>query len=375
MSKQRKRKRKTPIGRDALRDVQERALPRSSQYSAEKKKRKELNSDRLDQASRRAATSSGATRTRKHRNHLIALSDLEVNWKTFTIIIAILGAAIVYALWPTLAWAEQAWRIEPDYSHGYLVLPLACILLWLRIDTFPGLRQKCEPAGLLLVALSITMRIAGRLLYMDFLDGYSLLPLIAGLVWFLCGLPALKWSAPAIAFLILLVPLPYRFETGLSWELQGVATSLSTGFLRVLGFSAISEGHTIWLGGDRLMVADACSGMRIFVGMIALATFWAATVKRCWLDRFILLGSAIPLALFVNAARITATGILYGWFPSDNARVIIHDWSGFLMIPLAAAMLWGLKVFWEQLYRPVAVRSPGEALKVADSSVATASQA
>ena len=122
MSKQRKRKRKTPIGRDALRDVQERALPRSSQYSAEKKKRKELNSDRLDQASRRAATSSGATRTRNHRNHLIALSDLEVNWKTFTIIIAILGAAIVYALWPTLAWAEQAWRIEPDYSHGYLVL-------------------------------------------------------------------------------------------------------------------------------------------------------------------------------------------------------------------------------------------------------------
>ena len=266
----------------------------------------------------------------------------------------------------------MAWRIEPDYSHGYLILPLACILLWIRRDSFPGLRERCEPLGLLLIAFSVCMRIAGRLLYMDFLDGYSLVPLLAGLVWFLCGLPALKWSAPAIAFLFLLVPLPYRLESGLSWQLQGIATSLSTGFLRVLGLPAVSEGHTIWVGENQLMVAEACSGMRIFVGMIALAAFWAATVKRCWLDRFILLGAAIPFALLANATRITVTGVLYGWFPSENARQMIHDWSGFLMIPLAAALLWGLKTYWEVLYRPVQVETASESLRRTQNSLAPA---
>ncbi len=376
VSKKRKRIKKNPVGREALQDIQERAVPRPSQYAAGAPRKRQSspqsNGNKLDAASRRAAGRSESTREKKPANRLIAASDLCVNLKAVTSITAILACGIVYAWWPTLSWAEMAWRLEPDYSHGYLILPLTCVLLWLRQDTFPGIREHCEPVGLLLIAVSIMMRIAGRLLYMDFLDGYSLIPLMAGLVWFLCGLPALKWAAPAIAFLILLVPLPYRFETGLSWELQGIATGLSTAFLRVLGLPAISEGHTIWVGENQLMVAEACSGMRIFVGMIALAAFWAATVKRCWVDRFILLAAAIPLALLVNATRITVTGVLYGWFPTPSARQIIHDWSGYLMIPLAAALLWGLKAYWEKLYRPVEVQSAHEALKRAGEPIATA---
>jgi exosortase len=378
VSKKRKRTKKLPLGRDALRDVQERAVPRSSQYVSGKAPKRKARADsggrKLEDASKRAARRNESTRKKKRTNRLIEPSELSVNWKLVASFTAILTGSIIYAFWPTLTWAEMAWRIEPDYSHGYLILPLACILLWLRKDTFPGFREHCEPVGLLLVALSIVMRIVGRLMYMDFLDGYSLIPLLAGLVWFLCGLPALKWSAPAIAFLFLLVPLPYRFETGLSWELQGVATGLSTAFLRVLGLPAISEGHTIWLGENRLMVAEACSGMRIFVGLIALAAFWAATVKRCWLDRFILLGAAIPLALLVNALRITITGVLYGWFSSENARQIIHDWSGFLMIPLAAALLWGLKAYWEKLYRPVEVQTASGSLKRTQESLPVTGQ-
>ena len=373
VSKNRKRRKKNPIGREALKDVQERAVPRPSQYAAgspsKSNSRSASKDNSLDRASRRAASRSESKRVKKAENRLIAACEFSLSWKAVLSVSAILTCAIAYAWWPTLSWAERAWRLEPDYSHGYLILPLACVLLWLRKDTFPGLRERCEPVGLLLIALSIAMRIAGRMLYMDFLDGYSLIPLVAGLVWFLFGLPALKWATPAIVFLILLVPLPYRFETGLSWELQGVATGLSTTFLRVLGLPAISEGHTIWVGENQLMVAEACSGMRIFVGMIALAAFWAATVKRCWADRLVLLAAAIPLALLVNAVRITVTGVLYGWFPAGSARQIIHDWSGYLMIPLAAAMLWGLKAYWEKLYRPLEVQTAGEALKRAGDPI------
>ena len=52
------------------------------------------------------------------------------------------------------------------------------------------------------------------------------------------------------------------------------------------------------------------------------------------------------------------TAILYEAFPSE-LRPSIHDWSGYLMIPTAALLLWLFKYFWECLYRPVRLSVSG----------------
>ncbi len=260
---------------------------------------------------------------------------------------------VIYAFWPTLVWAESTWRNEPDYSHGYLVPLLAALLLANRSESFPGVRERPSYWGVSLVFLAVLMRFAGRLLYMDFLDGYAILPLIAGIVWVMLGPAAMRWSLPAIGFLFFMIPLPYQAETLLSWKLQGIATGLSTGMLRVLGQPAVSEGHVIWIADQRLMVEQACSGLRIFIGVAALACFWAASIQRSWWDRIVLLASVIPLAIFVNAMRIVAVGLLYQWFGSESKRALIHDWTGYFMIPAAFGLLWLLKCYWQAVYRPV----------------------
>ncbi|MGB0597081.1 MAG: exosortase/archaeosortase family protein [Rubripirellula sp.] len=261
--------------------------------------------------------------------------------------------AVVYAYWPTLVWVEDAWRTEPDYSHGYLVPLLAGLLCWHRQDSFPGIRETCSWAGLSLIGLSIMMRLFGRLVYADFMDAWSIVPLIAGVIWFAFGTEVLKWSLPPVIFLLLMMPLPYRAESMLSWSLQGVATNVSTVFLRIFGMPAVAESHVIWVGDQRLMVEEACSGLRIFVGVGALAFFWAAMVKRSWIDRLVLMLAVLPLAIFVNAIRITVVGLLYRSFEGAGTRITIHDWSGYLMIPLAFGLLWFIKAYWERLYRPV----------------------
>ncbi|MDG2220956.1 MAG: exosortase/archaeosortase family protein [Rubripirellula sp.] len=267
-------------------------------------------------------------------------------------ILAFLGV-LLYAYWPTLVWIEDTWRNEPDYSHGYLVPLLAGLLCWHRQDSFPGIRDSRSWVGLSLIALSIFMRFSGRLLYADFMDAWSIVPLIAGVVWFAFGREALKWSLPAMIFLLFMMPLPYRAETMLSWKLQGVATDVSTVFLRIFGLPAVAESHVIWIGDQKLMVEQACSGLRIFVGVGALAFFWAAMVKRSWIDRLILVLAALPLAIFVNAVRITVVGLFYRSFDGPGSRITIHDWTGYLMIPLAFGLLWLIKAYWERLYRPV----------------------
>src|SRR6185295_4454122 len=100
-----------------------------------------------------------------------------------------------------------------------------------------------------------------------------------------------------------MVPIPYSAERWLSVPLQSVATKLSAATLVFLGQPAISEGNTILLGDDRLFVAEACSGMRIFVGVFALAfAFVLFSHWKVWLKVFVLL-AALPIAIVTNVIR------------------------------------------------------------------------
>jgi exosortase/archaeosortase family protein len=74
----------------------------------------------------------------------------------------------------------------------------------------------------------------------------------------------------------------------------------------------------------------------------ALATALAMIVHAPLRDRLILVGSAIPIAVCANVIRITATGVAYHLAGKDSelAKLIYHDLAGWLMMPLALAMLW-----------------------------------
>ncbi len=265
--------------------------------------------------------------------------------------LAVLSMLTLWSYWPTFLWMENQWRTEPDYSHGYLILPLALVLLYRRLDLKPASGPFLEWSGLWLLGLTIVLRIVGRLAYIDFLDGWTLVPWVAGLVWLFCGRQILWWSLPSVVFLILLTPMPYRFESMLSFKLQGVSTVLSSIALRIFGFPAITEGNTIWLGDQHLLVEEACSGLRIFMGMVAMGFFFAALTRRSWLDRLVILACSAPIAVIANALRVTGTGMAYYWMDAERARAA-HDQLGFVMIFVGAGMLFAASMFWERLYRP-----------------------
>ncbi len=266
--------------------------------------------------------------------------------------LAILTALTLWAYWQTFVWMEDQWRNEPDYSHGYLILPLALVLLYRRRDLLPDSSVSLGWGGISLLILVVFLRVAGRLAYMDFLDGWTIVPWVAGLVWLFCGRQVLWWSLPAIVFLLLLTPMPYRFESLLSFKLQGLSTVLSSVTLRTMGFPAIAEGNTIWLGEQHLMVEEACSGLRIFMGMVAMGFFLAALTRRSWLDRLVIMACSVPIAIVANALRVTGTGMAYYWLDAEGAHQA-HDRLGFLMIFVGAGMLFAASSYWERLYHPI----------------------
>lgn len=251
----------------------------------------------------------------------------------------VLGIAFLWAYWPTLAKLVAVWNREPDYSHGFLVAPLAVFFLWVRKDRFPGTVGKLAWAGLLVIGLSIAVRALAAYIYLDALDGWSIMLWLAGVAWFYGGWRLARWAMPSIAFLFFLVPLPFRVETSLSYPLQRVATRLSCWILQCFGLPALAEGNTVLLGDIHLEVEQACSGLRIFVGVFALAFALLILLRRTWWEKAIVLLSVVPVALVANASRIVATGLFYRWMSGEGAQHFAHDFAGWVMIPYAFALL------------------------------------
>ena len=63
--------------------------------------------------------------------------------------------------------------------------------------------------------------------------------------------------------------------------------------------------------------------------------------KPLW-ERVLIFASAMPIAIAVNAVRITSTGMAYAWAGQDSDWVhyVFHDNAGLMMMPLAMLMLY-----------------------------------
>ena len=275
----------------------------------------------------------------------------------------ILAATFAWAYWPTLVDLVRTWDREPDYSHGYFVVPLALYFLWARRDRFPGLAAKWAWPGLVLIGLSIGVRMWGARYFLQPVDAWSILLWVAGLAWLLGGWRVLWWGLPSIGFLWFMIPLPWSAERMLSLPLQRVATKISCWALVSLGQPALGVANTIHINDFRLEVEQACSGLRIFVGIVALAFAYLILVRRTWWEKALLLVSVVPIALIANSTRIVVTALLNQYVSGDAAHKFTHDVSGYVMIPFAAG-LFGL-VLWYlgRLIREVELVDVGAAVR------------
>jgi exosortase len=256
-------------------------------------------------------------------------------------------AAGIWSYWPTLNSLVSTWNQVPDYSHGFLVAPVAAYFLWARRQTYPGIRPPAYIVGFSILTFTLLVRYLGARFYFGAFDAYSLLLWIASVVAICGGHRLLKWSLPSIAFLFFMIPFPFGLETAMSAPLQRIATKVSCWTLQLLGQPAFSEGNVILLGNQQLEVAQACSGLRLFASVIALAYAYVVLVRRPWWEKVVLLTAVAPIAILSNSIRIVATGFLFEFTTSDLAHRFSHDLAGWAMIPVAAAffglVLWYLR--------------------------------
>lgn len=251
--------------------------------------------------------------------------------------IGLLTAVVMFSYWPGLLNAKAAWN-NAQYSHGWLV-PLfsVAILFWWRQPISP-VTASARIAGMTMLVASVALRLLMAKYRIITIDMYTFVPAMAGVVLLGGGWSMFRWAAAPVAFLIFMYPLPDEATRYLLGPLQTLATAVSAYSIQTLGVDAIREGNRIIVGERHLGVVDACSGLRMLTIFIALSFAIVMVGEHDWIDSLMIVASATPIALFVNAVRITSTGVMYT-IDAELADKLFHDWAGYFMMPLALGLL------------------------------------
>ena len=232
------------------------------------------------------------------------------------------------------------WSSDSNYGHGYLIPFISLYFLWAKKEELKGLAPQSCLWGLGLFLLGLPARFLAMPLLSPVLSGISLVLMVNGLLLYLGGWRIYKVLWLPAVYLLFMVPLPQNVHERIANPLQYFASWASAGILDgVLGIPTIREGNVIKLAGHSLQVAEACSGMRSIMGLLALGVAFAYFWERPLWERLFLVASAVPIAILGNICRVTGTGLIYSWGREEFAQGFYHEFTGWLIYVFAMALL------------------------------------
>lgn len=256
-----------------------------------------------------------------------------------------LGAliALVVTYHPIFYYWQYHWfRSDGYYSHGILVPFLALYMVWMRREEIRQAELRPSSGGLAVVLTALALRVLGHLTQSSTISSLSFLILMYGTVASLLGWSMVRLVWFPILFLGFMMPLPSTVFDEISQPAQEWSTIIANVMLKTIGYETHRVGNVIYIpGGFDLDVGVPCSGFKMLVSMATFAFFFAYYIRVELWRQVLLVILALPLALMINGLRIALIGIVGTKF-GEEAGYAFHDWSGYMVLVVAFAVLFQL---------------------------------
>lgn len=243
----------------------------------------------------------------------------------------------------TIAELVRDWARDPDYGHGFLLLPLACYLAFRS-----RLRENPAPSrvgGLALLVTSVLVFWLGTIAAEFFTRRFAVLVALAGLAVYYGGWrQARAWWLP-FGLLLVTIPLPEVVLNSVTLPLQLFASRVAVTLLEFRHVPADLSGNIIILPGTELFVAEACSGLRSLSALFGMGLLIGGTMLTTWPARAVLLIVALPAALAANAFRVFLTGYLVYYAGPEAAEGLLHLSAGIGVFMIALGLVAAVMLF------------------------------
>jgi len=272
-------------------------------------------------------------------------------WRRHGIGLALAAAAILLLFRDDVVRLVSIWWTSTTFGHCLFIGPVIGWLVWQRRRELAALTPVAWWPGLALVAAGGAGWLMGDAGSVGFARQLGLVVMLQGAVVTLLGPQVARGLAFPLGYALFLVPFGEEMEPAL----QAVTVRMVMPLLHLAGVPASSNGVLIHAGRYWFEVAEACSGAKFVIAMLAFGVLVANVCFVSWRRRAWFLLAALVVPVLANglrafgtiyAAHLTsveaATGfdhIVYGWlfFGLVMAAVLAIGWRWFDRAPDAPA--------------------------------------
>ena len=263
-------------------------------------------------------------------------------WRAPLMRLGIAWATVGIALHRDLAAMAGQWWDSSTYNHVLLVPP---IIAWLVVLRWPELRQLTPSAwrgGLALFAIASLGWVLGSMAELAQLRELALVLMLQAALAAMLGLRVSAGLLFPLGYMLFLVPAGDEAIP----LLQTITARITTGLLGLSHIPARIDGVFISTPGGYFKVAEACSGVKFLVAMIAYGTLAAHVCFRSR-RRAVFMMACLVTPVLANGVRAWGTiaiaqvvgiqfaagfdHVFYGWvfFALVMAAVMAAGWRWF----------------------------------------------
>lgn len=278
------------------------------------------------------------------------VGQVDRRWRTSLMYVAGGWAALLLLFHRDVADLAGIYWNSTTFGHCLFVPPVIGWLVWQRRHEVASLRPVAWWPGLLLVGAGAGGSFLGDVAGVALARHLGLIMMAQGIVVAILGPNVARALLFPLAYLIFLVP----FGEEMEGPLQSVTVAMTMPLLHLFGVPASVDGVLITIPNGYFEVAEACSGAKFVIAMIAYAALVANVCFVAWTRRILFFAMAMVVPVIANglrafgtiyAAHLTsveaATGfdhIVYGWlfFGAVMVAVLAVGWRWFDRDPDAA---------------------------------------
>ncbi|MEH3037359.1 MAG: exosortase A [Sphingomonas adhaesiva] len=263
-------------------------------------------------------------------------------WPAALIALAGTWSALLLLFRSDVAAVAGLWWTSTTYGHCLFILPVVAWLVWTRRRALARLTSAGWAPGVLLVAAGAFAWLLGDAGEVALVRQWALVAMLEGAVAATLGPNVVRGLLFPLAYAWFAVP----FGAELEPPLQQVTVAMVMPLLHVAGVPASVDGVLIHAGRYYFEVAEACSGAKFVLAMLAYGVLVAHLCFRSWRRRAIFMAAALVVPVIANGIRAFAT-IYAAHLTSVEAATgldhIVYGWVFFAVVMaalMAAAWRW-----------------------------------